>query len=125
MRRATIKTAVVSAALLCLAAAPAFAGYGAFAVDQVAHKFGYSLNQPDQKHAEQLAIKKCNSNGCKVAFPVPPRQCAAFASSDEKGSTAWGGAVKPARDAAQSAAIQDCQKHTSGQCKVRASGCNR
>jgi Domain of unknown function (DUF4189) len=106
-------------------AAPALAGYGAFAVDQGARKFGYSANQPDQKRADQLAVKNCDSVNCKVVFPVGPRRCGAIAISEKEGSTAWGGAVKPTRDAAQLAAMNDCQKHTSGQCKVRASGCNR
>lgn len=125
MRCATLVAAGFAALLVSVAAAPAFAGYGAFAVDTNAHKFGYSANQPDQQHADQLAVKNCKSANCKIVFPVGPRQCGALATSEKKGSTAWGGAVKPTRDAAGLAALNDCQKHTSGQCKVRASGCNR
>lgn len=115
--------AVAVSALLLAAATPAVAGYGAFALDEAAHKFGYSSNQSDQKHADALALKNCKSSDCKVVFPIPPRQCGAFASG-EKG-TAWGGAVKPTRDAAQLAAVEDCQKHTPGHCKVQQSTCNR
>ena len=125
MRRATMVAGGVSAFLMCIAAAPAFAGYGAFALDQNAHKFGYSLNQPDQQHADQLALKNCKTADCKIVFPVRPGQCGALATSDKEGSTAWGGAVKRTRDAAGLAATNDCQKHTSDQCKVRATACNR
>ncbi|HTV88494.1 MAG TPA: DUF4189 domain-containing protein [Stellaceae bacterium] len=124
MRRMTMIAAGISAVLAVSAAVPAFAGYGAFAFDAAGHKFGYSLNQPDQQHANQLALRHCNSNNCKVVFPVGPRLCGALATSQIAG-TAWGGAVKPSRDAAQLNAIEDCQKHTAGQCKLRAVGCNR
>ena len=125
MRRATMMAAGLSALLVIGTAGPALAGYGAFALDQNAHKFGYSANQPDQQRADQLALKNCKSANCKIIFPIGPRQCGALATSDKQGSTAWGGSVKPTRDAAGLAAISDCQKRTSGQCKVRASGCNR
>jgi len=125
MRRATMMAAGFSALVMSIAAAPAFAGYGAFALDKDAHKFGYSLNQPDQQHADQLALKKCKSANCKIGFPVGPGQCGALATSEKHGSTAWGGAVKPTRDAAGLAATNDCKKHTSDPCKVQANGCNR
>jgi hypothetical protein len=124
MRRRTMIAAVVTALLTGLAAAPAFAGYGAFALDPAAKKFGYSLNQPDRQHADTLALQHCKSDGCKVVFPVGPRQCGALATAEVAG-TAWGGAVKKTREAAKLAAIEDCQKHTKGQCKLRGTGCNR
>jgi hypothetical protein len=124
MRRPTMLAAALSALLTGLVAAPAYAGYGAFALDPAAHRFGYSLNQPDQRHANQLALKHCKSGNCKVVFPVGPRLCGALATG-EKAGTAWGGAVKRTRDAAELAAIEDCQKRTAGQCKLRAAGCNR
>ena len=37
----------------------------------------------------------------------------------------WGGARRPKRAAAEAAAMNDCQKRTAGQCKVRASECNK
>jgi len=124
MRCTMIAAAGLSVVLTALAASPALAGYGAFALDAAAHKFGYSLNQRDQPRANEAALKNCKSDNCKVVFPVGPRQCGALAVSETKG-TAWGGAVKPTRDAAQLRALEDCQKRTSGQCKLRAAGCNR
>jgi hypothetical protein len=37
----------------------------------------------------------------------------------------WGGAQRDQRSGAELAAIENCQKRTSGQCKIRASECNR
>ncbi|HTT79001.1 MAG TPA: DUF4189 domain-containing protein [Stellaceae bacterium] len=125
MRRSTMITAAgLGAMLTAFAASPAIAGTGAFALDPAAHKYGYSLNQPNQPQANKAALKNCKSDNCKVVFPVGPRQCGALATG-EKAGTAWGGAVKRTRDAAELAAIEDCQKHTAGQCKLRAVGCNR
>jgi|SRR5579862_3673609 len=123
MRRTMVVAASIAAVLVSVSAAPAVASYGAFALDESAHKFGYGGNQPDQRHADELALKNCKSSNCKVVFPVGPRQCGALATGDN--GTAWGGAAKPTRDAARLAAMQDCRKHTAGQCTVRASECNR
>ena len=123
MRWAILAAAAVS--LVQVAASPAWAGYGAFALDQAAHKYGYSANQRDQQRADQLAVKNCKSANCKVVFPIGPRKCGALATGEKKNTTAWGGAVRATRDAAALAAMNDCQKHTSGQCKVRAAACNR
>jgi hypothetical protein len=122
MRR-TYLTAAAFAIVSALSAAPAYAGYGAFAVDDKAHKFGYSTNQPDQQHADQLALKNCKSDNCKLVFPVGPKQCGAFATTSD--GNAWGGAVRPTRDAAQSAAAADCEKRASGKCAVKQAACNR
>ena len=124
MRRLTMLAAGLAVVLATTAASPAVAGYGAFALDPAAHRFGYSLNQPDRHSADRLALQHCKSANCKVVFPVGPRQCGALATG-EKAGTAWGGAVKRTRDAAELAAMQDCQKRTAGQCKLRAAGCNR
>lgn len=123
MRRATIKTAFVSAALLCIAAAPAFAGYGALARDAETGKFGLSFDKPTQKEAESSAIKDCGGNSCKIVFRTRARQCGAIA-TPEKGK-AWGASDRGNhKDAVELAAIKTCQTHTSDQCKVRASACN-
>jgi uncharacterized protein DUF4189 len=123
MRRASIIGAGFAAVLASAAAMPAFAAFGAFALDEVAHKYGYSSNQPTQKSADQQAVKNCKSSNCKVVFPIGPRQCGALATTAD--GSAWGGAVRPKREDAQQAALQDCQKRTSGQCKVQKGVCNR
>jgi Domain of unknown function (DUF4189) len=125
MRRGTIIAACVSAFVVTIAAAPAFAGYGALAHDDASGKFGLSWDKATQRQADETAMKDCVESSCKIIFRTKARQCGAIATSEKQGSTAWGGAVKPTRDAAALASMNDCQKRTSGQCKVRASGCNR
>ena len=122
MRCATIIAAGFSSILMMLAA-PAFAGYGAVAFDEKAAKYGFAWNEDTQKRADEAAIQACNSEGCKVVIPVPPRKCAAFATA-EKGN-AWGGNVNVARDKAKLSALEGCQKRTSGKCILRGSDCNR
>ena len=127
MRRATIIAmgiaAGLSALLVSAAAAPAFAGYGAVAFDEKTAKYGFGWNEDTQKRADEAALQACNSEGCKVVFPVPPRRCGALATS-EKGN-AWGGHVDSTRDAAKLRALEICQKHTTTKCVLRGSDCNR
>jgi hypothetical protein len=123
MRRATIIAACFSALLVTVAAAPAFAGYGAVAFDEKTAKYGFGWNEDTQKRADEAAMQACNSEACKVVIPVPPRKCAAFATG-EKGN-AWGGGVDGARDRAKLRALENCQKRTSGKCVIRGSDCNR
>jgi Domain of unknown function (DUF4189) len=125
MRRSLTFAAVLSAVLATFAAAPAFAGYGALAHDQATGKFGLSWDKQTQIQADEAAMKDCAESSCKIIFRSRPRQCAAIATSTVEKSTAWGAGLKGTRDAARLAAIKDCQKHTAGQCKERAVGCNR
>ena len=115
------------AALACFLvgpiAAPALAGYGAFAFDEKSGKYGHSANEQTQKRADEAALKVCGSDACKVVFPVGPGSCGALATAET--GNAWGGAVKQTGDAAKLAAIENCQKRTSTQCKVRQSECNK
>lgn len=124
MRKTGILTA--AAAILTLAgAAPAFAGFGAIAYDQATGRYGFSWNEQTQDRASGLARKDCGSDKCRV-IPVPPAKCGALATTDNpKESTAWGASIKDQKAAAELGAMQDCQKHTAGQCKIRGSECNR
>ncbi len=125
MRRATLFALGISALLASAAANPAFAEFGALAHDTASGKFGLTWGKATQRLADEAAMKDCTADGCKIIFRTKPHQCGALATSEKEGSTAWGGGVKPTRDAAQLAAMNDCQKRTEGKCKVRASGCNR
>ena len=89
MRRATIIAACFSALLVSVAAAPAFAGYGAVAFDEKTAKYGFGWNEDTQKRADEAAIQACNSEACKVVIPVPPRKCAAFATAEEGQRLGW------------------------------------
>jgi len=102
---------------------PALANYGAFAYDDDAHRYGYSWNQETAQGADEAALKGCKTDKCKVVFRTGTKTCGAIAlTADDK---VWGGATRDNRPAAELAAIENCQKRTTGQCKVRASECNR
>jgi len=124
VKQGSLPLAIVFAAVATVAAAgPAFAKYGAFAYDQPAGKFGYSYNEATQNAADAAALKGCASPGCKVVFRTGPQQCGAIAAVE--GGKIWGGARRNSKDSAELAAIQDCQKRTSTQCKIRGSECNQ
>jgi Domain of unknown function (DUF4189) len=101
----------------------AMAAYGAFAYDGDAHKYGYSWNQDTERRADEAAIKGCKTDKCKVVFRTGPKECGAIALTPD--NKVWGGAKRDTRPAAELAAIENCQKRTSSQCKVQASECNR
>jgi hypothetical protein len=124
MRKTGILAAAVAIATLA-GAVPAFAGFGAIAYDQATGRYGFSWNEQTQDRANGLARKDCGSDSCRV-IPVPPARCGALATTDNpKESTAWGASIKDQKAAAELGAMQDCQKHTAGQCKIRGSECNR
>jgi uncharacterized protein DUF4189 len=124
MRKTGMLMAAVAIAMLA-GAAPAFAGFGAIAYDQATGRYGLSWNEATQDRASGLARKDCGSDKCQL-IPVPPAKCGALATTDNpKESTAWGASVRDDKAAAELGAIQGCQKHTAGQCKVRGSECNR
>src|SRR3954453_11190644 len=117
---------LIAACLLCattMAAAPALAGNGALARDDSSEKYGLSSNEDTQTKADDVAMKVCGSDKCKIVFRTGPKECGALASAEE--GKAWGGAKRPRREAAELAAIQNCQKQTKGQCKIRGAECNR
>jgi Domain of unknown function (DUF4189) len=121
--RKLLLAALAAGPMLLARTDPAFAAYGAFALDDGAHKYGYSWNKESAKEADEAALKGCATDKCKVVFRTGPKQCGAIAlGADEK---AWGGAQRNTKDAAELAAMKNCQEHTSGQCKVRASECNK
>jgi len=116
--------AVSSAAIFALLTAPAaVAGNGALACDKDCAKFGLSWDKPSQHEADDSAMKDCGDDSCKIIFSTTPRECGAMATAES--GTGWGAAKRGGRDAAALAAVTDCQKHTPGHCKVRATGCNR
>lgn len=122
MHRANAIAAATAAIILALAAAPADAGYGAIAYDQQSGKQGSSWNQSTPARANELALKECDSEDCRV-HAVEPAGCGALATSEDK---RWGGADRETLDAAKRDAVAHCQNHKpAGQCTVRLSGCNK
>jgi hypothetical protein len=123
MRRNSLLAAISIAALTTAGAAPALAAYGAFAYDDVAHKYGYSWNEDSERAAGDAALKGCGTDKCKVVFRTGPKECGAIAMTPD--GKVWGGARRDKRDAAELAAIENCQQRTKDQCKMKASECNR
>ena len=116
-------TSVVLAVSLGVAS-PAFASFGAIAYDQSTGGFGISWDQPTQSHANELALRDCKSDKCRV-MPIPPGQCGALANTNNREeSNAWAAEMRPSKTAAELAAVERCQKNTAGQCKIRGSECN-
>lgn len=112
-----------AAIALGLSVGPALAAYGAFAYDDDAHKYGYSWNEETAAGADQAALKGCGTDKCKVVFRTGSKECGAIAFGND--GKVWGGAKRDRRDAAELAALENCQKRFTGQCKIKASECNR
>ena len=117
--------AVSLAALALAGIAPAKAAVGAFAYDEATGKYGASWNEPDEKAAEEAALKGCASDKCKIVFRTKAGQCGAIAATDN-GKT-WGGAWRLKREDAEKAATANCEKRpgASGKCKVKTAQCNK
>jgi len=123
MNRKNLIAGFLVAIALGMTAAPALATYGAFAYDDDAHKYGDSWNEQTAAAADQAALKGCGTDKCKVVFRTGPKECGAIAFGDD--GKVWGGAKRDTRDAAELAALENCQKRFTGQCKIKASECNR
>jgi hypothetical protein len=123
MRRTNLAAALVTVALSLGAAAPALAGFGALAFDESSRKYGLSSNEDTQTKADDVAMKECGSDKCKIVFRTVARTCGAVALAET--GTGWGAGKRPNRAAAELDAMQNCQKRTKGQCKIRAAECNR
>jgi len=110
---------------MVVAGRPALAGFGALAHDDDSGKYGLSYNEESQSKADDVAMKECGGDKCKIVFRTVARQCGAIAVAETGGSTAWGGGKAPQRAAAELEAMTSCQKHTKGHCKSRSAECNR
>jgi hypothetical protein len=118
------KLIAASFAVAALAiAASAHAEFGAVALEEGTGKYGVAWNQTNQKQADEAATKDCAATGCKVVFRLASKQCGAIAMTED--GKVWGGAKRPAKAAAELAAIQNCQKRTKVQCTIKSAECNR
>ena len=126
MRLAAVRAGVifcVATAALLETTVPAVADYGAVAYDQTTRKQGVAWSEDTQQRANQLAMRECGSEQCKVRFGVPPGMCGAFATPDA--GPAWGGAVKKSLDDARFAAMRNCQKNANRKCTLRENKCTK
>jgi clan AA aspartic protease (TIGR02281 family) len=97
--------------------------HSAFAHDEMSGRYGASWNQGSQAGADEAALKGCASQSCKIVFRMTARQCGAIAMTDN--GKVWGGATRSEREAAERAAVENCEKRTSGSCRLRSVQCNR
>ena len=119
----TTLAAIGIAALVTIAsAAPAFAEYGAIAYGENSGRRGVAWNYDTQRGADEAALKDCGT-GCKVVVRFGPKMCFAIATPDS--GKGIGAASRPSVDAAKTAALADCRKHTEHACAVRDAKCNR
>src|SRR5260370_11971060 len=90
MRRATMIVMGFSAMLvmLALSAAPALAGYGALARDDDSGKYGLSSNEESQTKANDVAMKICGGEKCKIVFRTAAREFGAIATAEDR--KVWG-----------------------------------
>ena len=123
MRRRTIFALGFAVLLAGAAAPPAWAGHGALAHDDASGKYGLSANEESQSKADDVALKICGGDKCKIVFRTAARECGAIATAEA--GNAWGAGKRPQRAAAELDAVQNCQKRTKGQCKLRGAECNR
>ena len=123
MRRSTMIALGIAAFLASAAAGPAFAGYGALAYDESSGKYGLSSNEETQAKAEDVAKKICGGDKCKIVFRTSRRECGAFAKAES--GPIWGAGKGSPRARAELDAVQNCQKRTKDQCKVRGAECNK
>ncbi len=123
MRRSTIIAAGFAAVSLFLAAGPALAGNGALAFDESTRKYGLSSNEESQTKADDVAMKECGGDKCKIVFRMAARECGAIAIAGT--GNGWGGGKHAQKATAELAAMTNCQKHTTGQCKIRSAECNK
>ena len=123
MRRITTAAAGLAIVALLTMAGPALAGYGALAFDDAGMKYGLSSNEESQTKADDVAMKECGGDKCKIVFRTAAKQCGAVAIAD--GSNVWGGGRAPAKAAAELDAMKNCQKRTKSQCKIKSAECNK
>jgi clan AA aspartic protease (TIGR02281 family) len=97
--------------------------HGAFAHDETSGRYGASWNQASQARADEAALKGCASESCKIVFRIAAGQCGAIAMTEN--GKAWGGAARSEREAAERAALDNCEKRSAGSCKARSVQCNR
>jgi hypothetical protein len=122
MRHTGICTAAALLGVLA-SAGPALADFGAVAYDQQNCAFGRSWRQESARRAADVALAECAHPGCHVVLEVGAGQCGAVAITAN--CHGFGYAKRPSRDAAELAAMQECQKFNAGQCSPKIVDCNR
>ncbi len=88
--------------------------FAAIAYSPVTGEFAYSCNQSSRRAAEAAALRKCNSEGARIACWVNWGFCALAVADNKAWGTGWRYGPTASNDGAMKAAIQECEKHSSG-----------
>ena len=123
MRRNNVLASAVALIAMAAGTLPAFADFGAIAYDSHNCAFGRSWRYDSPQRARDVALHECGHPGCRVVLEVGSGQCGAVAVTPNCKGYGW--ATRRSRDAAQLAAMQECQQRNAGQCSPRIVDCNR
>ncbi|MEI7805195.1 MAG: DUF4189 domain-containing protein [Hyphomicrobiales bacterium] len=88
--------------------------------------YGFSYNYDTEAAARERALKECRDHkgkNCKIVVALSGN-CAAFSIDDRKACGAWGWASRATKDAAVTAAINECTKAGGADCVKRAEVCD-
>ena len=112
-------TALMLAAALMLAGAPALAGnsYGALAHSDSSGGYGWAVNHPSQSSANRAALHKCGRD-CQIVTQFW-NTCAAYAIGHRG---VWGWATAETGHDAKRRAVANCASHGGG-CGVKVWAC--
>ena len=108
-------------------AADADSAFGAFAIDESAWAFAFSVWYPSQAEADQQAVSLCAQEGgehCEIKYQFTNR-CAAVAVAEEQGLRAWGFGEADGEAGAIDAAMSYCKRENAsgGACLIEAASC--
>lgn len=96
--------------------------FGALAVDSPqGARWGYSYNHPNARLAGMRALKECGAN-CKIVVRFE-NGCAAYAASQEEGSTVYGWGKSASAEDAKNRALLECNAR-GNQCIIRTWACS-
>ena len=102
--------------------------YGAFAIDEGAWAYGFSLLAPSRDRADRAALARCVQEGgseCEIKYVFNGSRCGAAAVAEEQGLRAWGYGHAESRGEAVATAMGFCERDNTsgGECRLVSVAC--
>lgn len=102
--------------------------YGAFAIDEGAWAYGFSLLAPSPDEANRAALARCVQEGgdeCEISYVFNGSRCGAAAVAEEQGLRAWGYGHAESRYEAVDTALGFCERDNTsgGECRLVSVAC--
>ena len=102
--------------------------YGAFAIDEGAWAYGFSLLAPSPDEANRAALARCVQEGgdeCEIKYVFNGSRCGAAAVAEEQGLRAWGYGHAESRYEAVDTALGFCERDNTsgGECRLVSVAC--